>query len=146
LNPITSLQLTQSKVNEKKLLLFWGTRRTKQKVLRLHITMDIPVLYTHLMGPVLKQPYKKQSFISTTESKSPFRVHLFQYGDCLYTYASNHLNRHPVKDKIGNDSKSQIETVELNCKECADTHEWELLFQTSHRLGPNISITYMQTK
>nr|ACR35100.1 unknown [Zea mays] len=57
----------QSKVNKKKLLLFWGTRRAKQEVLRLHITMDIP-----------------------------FRVHLFQYGDCLYTYACNHLNRHRV--------------------------------------------------
>jgi hypothetical protein len=38
--------------------------------------------------------------ISTTVNKLPFRVHLLQYGDCLYAYASNHLNRHPVKYKL----------------------------------------------
>ncbi|WVZ72689.1 hypothetical protein U9M48_021108, partial [Paspalum notatum var. saurae] len=51
-------------VNKKKLLFFWGARRTKQEVLRLHITMHIPSassLVWRLPLYLCKQPSQQTS-------------------------------------------------------------------------------------
>lgn len=72
----------------------------------------------------------------------PLKVKLLEDWYCLHCYARNHLFRQPVKkgktiiDKEKNKKLKKYQSREFS-------YIWLLEFQTSHKLGPSISMTWL---